>query len=178
MRLFYDEFLVHKILDMILRGRSWTLDPASVIVVSLLISASASVGNAAVSVLVKDAYDNFKHLWQQKYPNIEIEQFEKSSSSIEVGNQVREVIIALRADRDLELLEAARDNILAFRQNMPEVIISVGIDLKDVEAGNLRLSDITATGVGIRVEHSKFTGDIEIKGVRAGVAAADPNESR
>jgi hypothetical protein len=34
---------------------------------------------------------------------------------------------------------------------------------------NLRLADVAAFGTGVRVEKGTFTGDIDIRGVRAGV---------
>ncbi len=46
---------------------------------------------------------------------------------------------------------------------------AIGVDLKDVEAANLRLADIAALGTGVRIEKGKVSGDIDIKGVRAGV---------
>jgi hypothetical protein len=51
---------------------------------------------------------------------------------------------------------------------------SIGVDLRDVEAVNLRLADVAAAGTGVRVEKGKFSGDIDIKGVRAGVPPGGP----
>ena len=45
--------------------------------------------------------------------------------------------------------------------------------LKDVEAANLRLADIAASGTGVKVEKGRFSGDIDIRGVRAGVPSSN-----
>jgi hypothetical protein len=37
-----------------------------------------------------------------------------------------------------------------------------------------RLPSTFASGTGVKVEHGTFTGDIEIRGVRAGVKPSDP----
>jgi hypothetical protein len=60
------------------------------------------------------------------------------------------------------------------QQHAPGAAGAIGVDLKDVSAANLRLADIAAAGTGVKVEHGTFTGDIDIRGVRAGVTPGDP----
>ncbi len=67
------------------------------------------------------------------------------------------------------MVAAARTLIELIQQHSPAAASVVGVDLKDVAAANLRLADITASGTGVKVEHGTFTGDIDIRGVRAGV---------
>ena len=79
--------------------------------------------------------------------------------------------------QDAELLDAAHKLIELTRAQAPQVAAAIGVDLKDVEAANLRLADVAATGAGGRVEKGKFSGDIEIRGVRAGAASSDTAKS-
>ena len=50
----------------------------------------------------------------------------------------------------------------------------VGVDLKDVAPAILRLADIVASGLAVKVEHGTFTGDIDICGVRSGAPSSSP----
>ena len=81
------------------------------------------------------------------------------------------------AAQDAELLAAARKLTELVQQQAPGLAKSIGVDLKDVEAANLRLADIAASGTGMKVEKGKFSGDIDIRGVRAGVPPSDAGKS-
>jgi hypothetical protein len=55
--------------------------------------------------------------------------------------------------------------------------VAIGVGLKDVSAANLRLTDIAASGTGVKMEGGRFTGDVDIRGERGhkstGVAQED-----
>ena len=82
------------------------------------------------------------------------------------------------AAADSELVEAAQRLIELIQQQAPGAAAAIGVDLKDVEAANLRLRDIAASGTGVQVERGRFSGDIEISNVRAGVKRDDPATGR
>ena len=73
------------------------------------------------------------------------------------------------AAEDAELAEAAQKLIELIRRQMPGAAASIGVDLKDVEAANPHLRDVAASGTGVRIERGRFSGDIDISDVRAGV---------
>lgn len=81
---------------------------------------------------------------------------------------------AAGAGQDQELLTAARNLMELIQQHAPNAAAAIGVDLKDVTAANLRLADIAASGTGVSVDHGTFTGDIDIRGVRAGVSPSGP----
>jgi hypothetical protein len=83
-------------------------------------------------------------------------------------------LIAMAAGQDAELVAAARKLIDLVQQHAPGAAAAIGVDLKDVSAANLRLADIEAAGTGVKVERGTFTGDIDIRGVRAGVPSSGP----
>ncbi len=78
------------------------------------------------------------------------------------------------AGKDSELVKAANRLIELVQTQAPGVAAAIGVDLKDVEAASLRLRDIAASGTGVKLERGRFSGDIEITGVRAGVKRDDP----
>ena len=48
--------------------------------------------------------------------------------------------------------------------------VAIGVGLKDVSAANLRLTDIAASGTGVKMEGGRFTGDVDIRGEREGIS--------
>ena len=89
---------------------------------------------------------------------------------------VEEDLTASGAGQDAELLAAAHKLIEVIQLHAPDAASAIGVDLKDVAAANLRLADIAASGTGVKVERGTFTGDIDIRGVRAGVPPDDPTK--
>jgi hypothetical protein len=82
---------------------------------------------------------------------------------------VEEDLTAANAGQDAEVVAPAKKLMEAIEQHAQTVAATIGVDLKDVSAANLRLADIAAAGTGVKLEHGTFTGDIDIRGVRAGV---------
>ena len=154
------------------------MEPISAISLSLALGAGAVAGKEIVSALVKDAYAALKARIASRYPEVSVEQLEAAPQS-----KARRVVIeqdltaaGAETDLDLDLVAAARELIELVKRDAPAAATAIGVDLQDVEAANLRLADITASGTGVKVEKGKFSGDIDIQGVRAGVAAGDPDK--
>jgi hypothetical protein len=80
---------------------------------------------------------------------------------------------ATNAAADTELATLAKKLTDLVQQQAPAAAAAIGIDLKDVQAVSLRLSDIAAAGTGVRVEQGRFSGDIVISSVRAGLPPGD-----
>jgi hypothetical protein len=76
--------------------------------------------------------------------------------------------------KDGELVDAANRLIELVRTQAPNAAAAIGVDLKDVEAANLRLRDVVASGTGVKLEKGRLSGDIEISNLRAGVKRDDP----
>ena len=139
------------------------------IVQGLALGAAPIVGNEAVKCLVGDAYLALKDLVKKRYPKVSIEWLEQAPESKHRRAAIEEDLTAGGAAKDAELVAAARAVIELVKQHAPSAVSAVGIDLKDIVAGDLRANDIVASGTGVKVEGGTFTGDIEIRGVRAGI---------
>ncbi|HXT79972.1 MAG TPA: hypothetical protein VN702_10425 [Acetobacteraceae bacterium] len=144
------------------------MEPISAIALSLAIGAGAVAGQEVVSALVKDAYGKLKDLIARRYPKVSVAQLEEAPDSKNRRAVVEEDLTDAGAGQDNELLAAAHELTEAIRQHAPGAAAAIGVDLKDVEAANLRLADIAASGTGVRLEKGRFSGDIDIRGVRAG----------
>jgi hypothetical protein len=146
------------------------MEPISAIAISLALGAGATAGKEVVSALVKDAYGKVKELVRTRYPKVSVDQLEQAPESKSRRSVVEEDLSASGAGQDAELLAAAHKLTELIQQHAPGAAVAIGVDLKDVEAANLRLADIAASGTGVKVEKGNFSGDIDISGVRAGVA--------
>jgi hypothetical protein len=150
------------------------MEPITAVALSLALGAGATAGNEVVSALVKDAYAAIRDLVKSRYPKVSVEQLEQAPESKNRRAVVEEDLTASGAAQDQELLAAARKLTELVQQHAPGAAASIGVDLKDVAAANLRLADIAASGTGVSVQHGTFTGDIDIRGVRAGLPPGSP----
>lgn len=149
------------------------MESISAIALSLALGAGATAGQEVVKAALRDAYDRVKALIRSRYPNVSLDLLEGAPGSNGRRAVVEEDLAASGAGQDRDLSAAARALIDLVQQHAPTAASAVGIDLKDVAAANLRLADILSSGVGVRVEHGTFAGDIDIRGVRAGVPLLD-----
>jgi hypothetical protein len=150
------------------------MEPISAIAISLALGAGAAASKEVVSALVKDAYGKLKELVRSRYPKVSVDHLEQAPESNARRAGVEEELTAAGAEHDAELAAAARKLIELIQQHAPGAAAAIGVDLKDVSAANLRLADVAAAGTGVKVERGTFTGDIDIRGVRAGVPPRDP----
>jgi hypothetical protein len=153
------------------------MEPISAIAISLALGAGAIAGKEVVSALVKDAYAALKGLVQSRYPKVSVDHLEQAPESKARRAGVEEDLTAANAGQDTEVVAAARKLMELIQQHAPGAAAAIGVDLKDVAAANLRLADIAALGTGVKVERGTFAGDIDIRGVRAGVMPNDPPKS-
>jgi hypothetical protein len=145
------------------------MEPVSAIALSLALGAGASAGKEAVSAVVKDAYAALKDLIKSRYPRVSTEQLEQAPESKTRWAVVEEDLAASGVGQDAELVAKARALVELVQRHAPAAAAAIGVDLKEVAAANLRLVDVAAAGTGVRVERGTFAGDIDIRGVRAGV---------
>jgi hypothetical protein len=146
------------------------MEPITAIVTSLALGAGAIAGKDVVDAVVKDAYAGLKALVRGRYPRVAIEHLERAPGSKLDRVSIEDDLKASGAENDPELLIAALRLIELVQEQAPGVEGTIGVDLEDVAAANLCLSDVVASGTGVKVTRASFTGDINIKGVRAGVA--------
>jgi hypothetical protein len=153
------------------------MEPIGAIAMSMALGAGAIAGKEVVSSLVKDSYAAVKALLKSRYPNVSVDHLEQAPESKARRASVEEDLTATDAGHDAEVVAAARKLIEAIQQHAPEAAAAIGVDLRDVSAANLRLTNIAAPGTGVQVHRGTFTGDIDIRDVRAGVPPPDPAKS-
>lgn len=150
------------------------MDPVSAIVGALALGASV-VLKTATEQAVKDAYAKLKALVQDRYASVsaDLAQLERTPDSKSRRAVIEEGLQRDGAQNDAKLRDiAAQAQVLMslIRNRTPEANAATGVVLEDVEAVNARLADIVTSGTGVIITKSKFTQDIDIRGVRAGVA--------
>ena len=150
------------------------MEPISAIAISLALGAGATAGKEVVSAVIKDAYVALKELLKGRYPKVSVDHLEQAPESKARRAGVEEELMAAGAGQDAELVASAQKLIELTHQHAPGVAAAIGVDLKDVSAANLRLADIAAAGTGVKLKRGTFTGDIDIRAVRAGVPPIDP----
>ncbi len=150
------------------------MEPISAIAISLALGAGATAGKEVVSAVVKNAYVKLTELVRNRYPKVSVDQLEQAPESKSRRAVIEEDLTASGAGQDPELLAAAHELTRLIQQHAPGAATAIGIDLKDVAAANLRLADVAASGTGVKVERGTFTGDIDIRGVRAGMQPSGP----
>ena len=149
------------------------MEPISAVALGLALGAGTTAGKEVVSAVVKDAYTKLKELVRSRYPKVSLDQLEQAPESQSRRAVVEEDLTNAGAGQDAELLVAARKLMELIQQHAPSMTAAIGVDLKDVEAANLRLRDVAASGTGVRAEKVVLSGDIDISGVRAGVPQSD-----
>ncbi|TAK08151.1 MAG: hypothetical protein EPO39_05055 [Candidatus Manganitrophaceae bacterium] len=151
------------------------MDPISMIVTALATGAAAGLKPTAAKI-IQDAYAGIKALIQRKYGETSVALLEKDPASKARRSVVQEELEKADAGSDPEMLAQAKALLDAVRQHAPETAGQIGVDLEEIKGASLRISDILAAGVGVKVRKAEIAGDIEIKGVRAGGASENPSK--
>ncbi|MFD3427263.1 hypothetical protein [Nocardia fluminea] len=142
------------------------MDPVTAVVVSAIAAgAVAGVGDTATQV-VKDAYAGLKSLISRKYADVDVSAVEKKPDSQPKKDSLAEDLDEAGAAGDPELGQAAAAVLGAVREHAPQVV--VGLDIDNLVAEALKVTDIDSAGDGVRVRNSTITGAAEFSGVRAG----------
>jgi hypothetical protein len=154
------------------------MDPVSAIVTALALGATAAL-NATVGQVVKDAYDALKDRIRSRYVKVspDLDQLEQTPDSKSRRDVIKEGLAreGIQHDPELPQLAAQAQALVELIQSRaPEAAAAIGVNLEVVNAVNLRLAEIAATGTGVQVKKGEFSGDIDIRNVRAGFGNVDP----
>ena len=152
------------------------MDPISLIVTALVSGAAAGLKPTAEKA-VKEAYAGIKALIQRKFGRVSVDMLEADPASAARQAVVKEDLAKANAGSDEEVLRQAKALLDSIASHDPEAAKSVGVDLEDIKGASLKISDIIASGAGVKVRKADIGGDIEIKGVRAGGARDPANPS-
>jgi hypothetical protein len=143
------------------------------IVMALATDAAAALKPTAEQA-IKDGYAALKELITRKYTQVHIDQLEANPNSKNRRGVVEEELAARKADQDAEVLQHAQALLEVIQRQAPETAAAIGVDLQDIEGASLAIRRVMATGVGVKVEGAKLSGDLTIEDVRAGGPGGPP----
>jgi hypothetical protein len=140
--------------------------------------AALALGAAALQEVsaeaVEDAYGGLQALIQSRYAQISLAQLEANPESRNQRGVVEEELAVAGAEHDEELLRQAKALMDAVQRHAPQTAVAIGVDLEEIKGAALRIGDVIASGVGVKVRKGDFSGDIDISGVVAGQHGANP----
>ena len=143
------------------------MGPLTSIVMALAAGAAAGI-EPTVAQAVKDAYAGLKALIMRKYANVNVELLAQSPTSDTRRQVVMEDLASVAAEKDEELLHLAKMLLDAVQHSAPAVIGAIGVSLEDIRGASLTIEDVMATGTGVKASRVEVSGDLRIRGVRAG----------
>ena len=150
------------------------MEPVTAIVTALATGAAAGLKPTAEKI-IKDAYEGIKALIKRKLdvPVVEVLEADPKSEAAKalVSEQLKKSGIA----EDNEILKQSQALLELIKKHAPSVPETIGVKFGDVDAASLTLGDIISSGSGVIVEKGKFSGDINITNVRAGVKETESN---
>ena len=149
------------------------MDPLTSIVMALAAGATAGI-EPTVAQAVKDAYAGLKALIMRKYANVNVELLAQSPTSDTCRQVVKEDLASVAAEKDEELLHLAKILLDAVQHSAPAVIGAIGVSLEDIRGASLTIEDVMATGTGVKASRVEVSGDLRIRGVRAGGSDENP----
>jgi hypothetical protein len=107
-------------------------------------------------------------LIKTRFEHVNLDLLEKAPDSVARKKVVEEDLRKAKAGEDREVLEAAQALLQLVMKSAPNLAGTIGVNLQDIEAASLRISNVVASGTGVNVSRAKTTGPIDITGVQAG----------
>ena len=144
------------------------MEPVTTSIVTALVTGAIASLKPTVSRAVKDGYERLKALIKRRYSKVSIDQLEADPTSEARRAVVEEDLQRTEAEKDPELLQQVKALLDAIQSQPPEVVSAIGVDLRDIKGASLTIEDVTASGTGVKAEKVETSGDITIRGVRAG----------
>ncbi len=144
------------------------MEPVTTSIVTALVAGAVAGLKPTVAQVIKDGYEGLKALIKRKYSHVSLDQLEAEPTSKARRAVVEEDLQKTDAEKDPEVLQQVKILLDAIQSQRPEVASAVGVDLEDIKGASLTIEDVIATGTGVRAEKVETSGDITIRGVRAG----------
>lgn len=148
------------------------MDPVTTTIVAAIVAGAAG-GVAEASIV--EGYNALKGVFARRFGDQSqivraVESVEIRPSSTNRQGILAEEIQDAGADKDVEVL-AVVTRLLEAIQNASQAG-AIGVDLEEIKAAALKISDIAATGTGVKAKKVELSGNMSIEGVRAGVQTA------
>jgi phage-related minor tail protein len=150
------------------------MDPISIIVAAVVAGAAAGVKDQAAQA-VKDAYEALKGLLGHKH-GVDVAPLERKPDSEAKQASLKEDLTEVGAAADAEVVEAARRLVAEVRKHDAAAARAVGVDIDDVSAEFVRISNIVVTGPGVGVDMDRVTtrGGVVVEGVHVDAGGTPP----
>lgn len=153
------------------------MEPVSIIVTALALGAANGLKDVAEQS-VKDIYTTIKQMIAARYTTVDLEMIERNPGSQSRQFVVEEELEAAGAGEDAQLLAEAEKLIEAATMRLArETMVSVGVELSEVEGGNLEIRRVNARDQGVIVSKSKLK-DITISDIDATGSAGKGNKAK
>jgi hypothetical protein len=141
---------------------------AATLVTALAVGASAALKDTATTA-VKDAYAALKHLIKNRYAGQAVEALEETPESMPMRSVVEQRLQHSNAASDVELRAALQRLLDVLAEHEPTAGGALGVDLADIRAKALRITDVQSSDDAVIVRNAAVDGAIHIGGIRAGV---------
>ncbi len=149
------------------------MDTVKIIVAALAARAEAGL-NPTAKKEITDAYNGIKKLIQHRYSKIDLKLLEELPESKSQQEYIAKELVAVSAFEDKELMSLIKTLIdIMEKYNLPASTVT-GIDLENVKASFLKVSEVTSKGTGIKVKNSEFPNGIDFGIVRSGDTEKSP----
>jgi hypothetical protein len=143
------------------------MDPVTVAVMSAIAAGAATGLNETVAQAIRDAYGTLKRLISRR--GVDVSGLENKPTAEAERNSLVKDLEGAGAGADPEVWAAAQVLFAALREHAPQAGAAVGIDLNGVEGAALRIGTVESTGDGVKIKDGRFSGDVIIDQVRAGI---------
>jgi hypothetical protein len=143
------------------------VDPVTIAVAAVALGAQEVV-KAGVAEVVKDAYASLKRFISEHYKGVDPSAVESKPSSDAKRASLEDDLKDAGADADADLLEVAKALIEVVRAENPQAGEPIGVNLEEIEAEALRISNVWSSGGGVQVRGAKISGAVDINNVTSG----------
>ncbi len=143
------------------------MEPVTLVVAA--VAAGAAVGATGTAErAVTDAYQALKWHLSRRYGSVDVAVVERQPHSASRRAVLAEELELSGAGSDEELLAAAGQVLVAVHHHAPHIEAAIGVQLREVHAGELTITDVSSTGAGVVAENTTVEGSLTIGGIQAG----------
>jgi hypothetical protein len=137
-------------------------------VVDAFASGTVAAAKDSVTDAVKNAWDGLRTRLIGHYPDVSTTGVEKLPASITQRSALEESLVAAGAGSDVELITLAVKLAEVINADDPDAAKTVGVDLSRINADEINIEAITASGGSTGVQASEVTArSINIRDVEA-----------
>jgi hypothetical protein len=152
------------------------MDPLATLLAAV-VAGSAAALQSTVGDVVKDGYAALKSILAKRFSRVDLTAVERDPMAPEARRAAEQQLRESGASADAELLSQAKALLEEMARNKPDLAGVIGVDLKGIKAGTIRIDDIIAAGAGVRVRDAVAAGDFVVSKVRSGGAGVSPGKS-